>query len=110
MYITKCLANQYGVGTKKRIIVAASTPFRRNLKRKIGAILVKVAYPLGIPLRRNTDINNFSVLEVEIYKHIKQKATIKADRAALILMLTIYMMEYRYGKSWFSRIRPFLIM
>lgn len=107
-YVTQHLANKYGVGTKKHMNVSASTPFKRELKRRIGAILVKVAYPLGIPLRRNTDINNFSVLEVEIYKRIKQKDSIKADRAALILMLTIYMMEYRYGNSWFREILPYL--
>ena len=107
-YVTQHLANEYGVGTKKHINVSASTPFKRDLKRRIGAILVKVAYPLGIPLRRNTDINNFSVLEVEIYKRIIQKNAVKADRAALILMLTIYMMEYRYGNSWFKDILPYL--
>lgn len=107
-YVTQHLANIYGVGTKKHINVSASTPFKRKIKRRIGAILVKVAYPLGIPLRRNTDINNFSVLEVEIYKRIIQKNAVKADRAALILMLTIYMMEYRYGNSWFKDILPYL--
>lgn len=107
-YVTQHLANEYGVGTRKHINVSASTPFKRVLKRRIGAILVKVAYPLGLPLRRNTDINNFSVLEVEIYKRIIQKNAVKADRAALILMLTIYMMEYRYGNSWFKDILPYL--
>ena len=107
-YVTQHLANEYGVGTKKHINISASTSFERKLKRRIGAILVKVAYPLGIPLRRNTDINNFSVMEVEIYKRIKQKDAVKADRAALILMLTIYMMEYRYGNSWFKKVSPYL--
>ena len=80
----------------------------RKLKRKIGAILVKVAYPLGIPIRRNTDINDMSVLEVELYKRIRQKKAIKPDRAALILLLTIYMMERRYGTDWYPMIKGYL--
>lgn len=108
-YITQYLANKYGVGTKKHINKLASSPWKVRVKRKIGGLAVSVLYPLGIPVRRNTDINNFSVLEVEIYKHIKQKNAVKAERAAIILMLTIYMMERRYGHDWYAKIKEYLL-
>lgn len=107
-YITQHLASQYGIGSRKHINASATSPSMRKLKRKIGAILVKVAYPLGIPIRRNTDINDMSVLEVELYKRIRQKKAIKPDRAALILLLTIYMMERRYGTDWYPMIKGYL--
>lgn len=107
-YIVNYLGALYGVGTKKHINSSASTPLKQKIKRQVGAILVKIAYPLGIPMRRNTDINNMSVLEVNLYKKIEQKRAIKSDRAALILLLTIYMMERRYGTEWYDRIKTYI--
>lgn len=107
-YITQHLANRYGVGTKKHLNKLASAMWKVKVKRKLGGLAVRVLYPLGIPVRRNTDVNNFSVLEVEIYKHIKQKNAVKADRAALILLLTIYMMERRYGHDWYAGLKKYL--
>ena len=108
MYITKYLANYYGVGTKKHLNRLDSKTWKVYIKRKLGGLLVRFLYPLGVPLRRNTDINNFSVLEVELYKQIKQKESINAERAAITLMLTIYMLEYRYGQKWYKNIKGFL--
>ena len=109
IYITQHLANRYGVGTKKYINSLASKPWKVKLKRKIGGLAVSVLYPLGIPVRRNTDINNFSVLEVEIYKQLKQKCAVKSERASIVLMGTIYMMERRYGTNWYANIRKYLV-
>lgn len=108
LFLLNDLCDKYGVGTKKHINSSASTPWKRSLKRKIGQHIVKICYPLGIPIHRNTDINNFSYLEVILYKNIIQKGAIKADRAALILLLTIYIMEYRYGTGWYNQIRDYI--
>jgi len=108
-YLLNDLCIQYGLGEKKHINSSAATAWKRALKRKVGTVVVKIAYPLGIPIHRNTDINNFSYLEVELYRKIVQKNAIKADRAALILLLSIYMMEYRYGSDWYERIKQFTV-
>lgn len=108
-YIINHLAVPFGLNTKKHINISASSPFKRRIKRMVGSVLVKIAYPIGIPIRRNTDINNFSVLEVELYKRIRQKKAIKSDRAAIILLLTIYMMERRYGIFWYKKIKEYLM-
>ena len=107
-YITHHLAASYGVGEKKNINALTSTQFKEKVLRKIGSVLVRITYPMGIPIKRKTDINNMSILEVELYKAIKEKKAIKADRAALILLLTIYMMEYRYGCDWYEKIKGFM--
>ncbi|MCR2046962.1 asparagine synthase-related protein [Acetatifactor muris] len=107
-YITEHLGRKYGVGTKKHLNLSAPTPFLDKMKRICGGILVRIAYPLGIPLKRNTDVNNFAVFEVALYKAISQKKAIKADRAGIILLLTIFMMEKRYGKTWYRDIKRYL--
>lgn len=104
-YITEVLAAKYGVGTKKQLALHGKTTFIVNLKRFIGGWLVRIAYPLGIPIRRSADINNFAPLEVVYYKNIKQKNAIKSERAALTLLQTIYLMEQRYGKKWYGYIK-----
>ncbi len=107
-YITEHIGGKYGVGTKKHLNLSAPTPFLDRMKRICGGILVRITYPLGIPLRRNTDVNNFAMFEVELYKAICQKSAIKADRAGVILLLTIFMMERRYGKTWYREIKRYL--
>ena len=107
-YITEYIGKKYGVGTKKHIEMSAPTPFLDRLKRMVGGIIVRIAYPLGLPVKRNTDINNFARLEVELYKAISQKKAVKADRAGIILLLTIFMMERRYGTQWYNSIKGFL--
>lgn len=104
-YICKYLASPYGVGTKKHINHLGKTPFSRYLKRKIGGILVRLSYPLGIPIKRKTDINNFAPLEVLLYKNIVQKKAVKPERAALMLLITVYLMEKRYGTNWYTKVR-----
>ena len=107
-YITEHIGRKYGVGTKKHLNLSAPTPFLDKMKRICGGILVRITYPLGIPIRRNTDVNNFAMFEVELYKAISQKNAIKADRAGIILLLTIFIMERRYGKNWYRNIKKYL--
>ena len=107
-YIVNHIGKKYGVGTKKHYEKNAPTPFLETIKRFIGGIIAKCTYQLGIPLKRNTDINNFAVLEVALYKKIHQKQAIKSDRAALLLLLTIYIMELRYSLDWYNNIKKYL--
>ena len=107
-YICNHLANEYGIGTKKYINIEGKTNASKKIKRKVGGVLVRVCYPMGIPIRRKRDINNFAPLEVELYKRIKQKNAVKPERAAIILLLTCYLMEQRYGTDWFAEVKKFL--
>jgi asparagine synthase (glutamine-hydrolysing) len=107
-YIMEKIGKKYGVGTKKHLNMHSRSYFLSLMKRKIGGLVVRLAYPMGIPVKRGTDINNFALLEVELYKRIVQKKAIKPDRAAITLLLTIFMMERRYGKNWYKDIKPYI--
>lgn len=107
-YLVNDLGARYGVGTKKYHEWNAKTPVGLKVKRFLGGLAVKIAYPLGIPIRRKADINHFAPLEVLLYKNIKQKKAVKADRAGVILLNTIYVMERRYGIEWYEKIRKYL--
>lgn len=98
-YVTDILAKQYGVGTKKIVVKLSKYFWLAKLKRIMGAALIKIIYPLGIPLRRNNDVNNFALLEIELYKQIVNKRVIVSQRAVLTLLLNIYMVEQRYGRE-----------
>lgn len=104
-YVTENLANKYGVGQKKIEVLNAKTPMRRRIKRWIGGGVTRILYPLGIPLRRKTDINNFAPLEVKLYKNIKQKDAIKGSRAGIRHLMDVYFMEKRYGTEWYKKIK-----
>ena len=104
-YVTKILAYKYGVGQKKHVEYNAKTITREKIKRKLGGLAVSILYPLGIPIKRKADINNFSGLEVKLYKAIKQKNAIRKDRAGISLLLNIFCMERRYGTNWWGIIR-----
>lgn len=104
-FVTENLANEYGVGQKKIEIPNAKTHMRRRIKRWMGGYATRLLYPLGIPLKRKADINNFAPLEVKLYKGIKQKDAIKATRAGIRHLMDVYFMEKRYGTDWYRRIK-----
>lgn len=104
-YVTENLANEYGVGQKKIEIPNAKTPLRRKVKRWVGGYATKLLYPLGIPLKRKADINNFAPLEVRLYQGIKQKNAVKATRAGIRHLMDVYFMERRYGTDWYKKIK-----
>lgn len=104
-YVTENLAKKYGVGQKKIEIPNAKTPLRRRIKRWLGGHAVKVFYPLGIPLKRKTDINNFAPMEVWLYREIRQKNAIKGSRAGIRHLMDVYFMEKRYGTDWYQKIK-----
>lgn len=107
-YITKILAAEYGVGTKKIKVANSDTSIKGKVKRLIGCLVVKVAYPLGIPINRKSDINNFALMEVALYKEIKQKKAIIASRAGKVLFFHIFSMEKKYGTKWYGQLKKYL--
>ena len=107
-YVTEELGKKYHVGQKRWTAVSQKNQFLYKAKRRVGGILVRILYPLGIPIKRNTDENNFAPLEVLLYRNIRQKKAVKAQRAAITMMLNIYMMEKRYGYQWYRDISRFV--
>lgn len=108
-YILNHLANDYGVGIKKQMRISTQPASIQKVKRFIGGFIVKVCYPIGIPLKRKYDINNFAFLEAVLYKHIVQKKAINSQHAALTILLTIYIMEKRYRTDWYHLIKKYLV-
>lgn len=104
-FVTERLASEYGVGQKKIEILNAKTPLGNRLKRWMGGYATRILYPLGIPLKRKADINNFAPLEVALYKRIKQKRAIKPTRAGIRHLMDVYFMERRYGYDWYKKIK-----
>lgn len=104
-FVTERLASEYGVGQKKIEIPNAKTSLGRRIKRWAGGYAIKVLYPLGIPIKRKADINNFAPLEVALYKGIKQKEAIKPTRAGIRHLMDVYFMEQRYGTEWYKKIK-----
>ncbi len=102
------LCIKFNLGTKKINYVHAVNPLIAQYKRKIGGLIAMIIYNLGLPIKRKTDINNFSQLEVLLFKKIKQKKIIDWQRAAYTLLLTIYVMEHRYGPTCLKNIKKFI--
>lgn len=103
-YVTNHLGARFGITTKKVHLSNGQSKFVQDLKRIIGGIAVQLLYPLGIPLRRGLDINNFAKFEVMLYNRIIQKEAIIHNRAS-IMLLAIYVMEQRYGTKWYKMIK-----
>lgn len=108
-YILNNLANEYGVGVKKYIRNSTLPSSIRALKRYMGGLLIRICYPIGIPMNRKYDINNFASLEIVLYKRIVQKKAINPQHAALTMLLTVYIMEQRYGTDWYCLIKKYLL-
>lgn len=103
----KQLTNNYSI---PNTIVAASYGSNQTLvkiKRTIGGIIVRIAYPLKISLRRKADINNFAPLETEIYRRITNKKMIDMKYAGMMYLLTVYELEQKYGSNWFTMIKTY---
>ena len=98
-YLLNHLFNKYGVDDKKIVAVHSKSTLITNFKYIIGGLVTKILYPLGIPLKRKVDFNNFAPLEIEVYKRIKNKSIINYNRAALTQLLIIFVCEQRYGKN-----------
>ena len=75
----------------------------------MGGLLIRICYPIGIPMNRKYDINNFASLEIVLYKRIVQKKAINPQHAALTMLLTVYIMEQRYGTDWYCLIKKYLL-
>lgn len=75
---------------------------------KLGSVVVRLAFPIGIPIRRQSDGNNFAPLEVTLYKKICQRKKIKMERTGIQLLMDIYFMEQKYEIHWFEKIGRFI--
>ena len=79
-----------------------------SIKRILGGMLISFLYPLGIPLRRQVDINNFAPLEVMLFNTINNKKALRVKYAGLLFLLGIYTIERRYGTDWYNMISKYL--
>lgn len=107
-YLLNYLFNKYNVDDKKTIATHSKNIYVTRLKYFIGGIITKIIYPLGIPLKRKVDFNNFAPLEIILYKKIKNKGMINYKRASLIQLLIIYICEQRYGEKNVKKIGKYM--
>ncbi len=107
-YVTSVIGKEFGIIEKKHLNYTSTSPIKEKVVRKIGAQVAFLCYHVGIPVRRKTDINNYSSLELVLYNLISNKRSIKMERASLSLLNTIYIMEKRYGRTWYDKIQRFI--
>lgn len=99
------LCGKYGVGTKKVINQHSRSPLLTAVVRKMGGIAAYVCFKTHIPLHLRTDINGGALLRQKLYDGIRQKQAIHYSRASQVLLLTIYVMEQRYGTDFWKDVR-----
>lgn len=107
-YINNIIGEKYGLQLGRKSNVPSRNKMLSKLKRKAGGILVKVLYCNGIHFSRKTDINAISYLEPVIAKRITQKKAISAEHANLGHLMNIFLMEKKYGTTWYSKIMHYI--
>ena len=102
------LCGKYGIGTKKRINRHFSHPWIETVARQVGGIVAWFSFKTHKTLRLHTDINGGATLRQRLYDEIQQKKAIKYSRAGQVLLLTLYLMEQRYGTQFWKSVRTVL--
>jgi len=76
----------------------------RKMKYHVGGILTRASFLLNIPIKRKTaDPNNFGAATCLLYKKISNKRVVNYRKANFKHLLSIYILECRYGYSVFNR-------
>lgn len=102
------LCEKYGVGTKKAINQHTPYPLLNSMIRHAGGIVAWYCFHTHTMLRLHTDINGGALLRQKIYDRIQQKQAIKYSCASMLLLLTLYLMEQRYGTQFWKELRNIL--
>ncbi len=99
-WITMKIPAQYGIGQKKTVLSYPTSHGWERTKARICVLLNRsICLPLGIPLREKLDFNNFAPLNCAVFRALRQKDLIGFRNASLNTLLTLYLMEQRYGSQ-----------
>lgn len=99
-WITTGPPARYGVGQKKIILGYPTSHGWERTKARICVLLNRIiCLPLGVPLRVEQDFNNFAPLSCAVFRALRQKDLIGFRNASLNPLLTLYLMEQRYGSQ-----------
>ena len=107
-WLMEDLCEKYGVGTKKAINQHTPYPLLNSMIRHAGGIVAWYCFHTHTMLRLHTDINGGALLRQKLYDRIQQKQAIKYSRASMLLLLTLYLMEQRYGTHFWKELRNIL--
>ena len=105
-YLMNNLLNAYNLAERKK--APSITKKHRKVVYTIARMMAKLCWPCGIPLKRKTDVTNWSSFEVLLYKRIANKKMIFEKAEAIRLLEGIYYLESIYGKNWYGRIEKYL--
>lgn len=89
----------YGLDQRKVYYSLSHNLMIAHVKRWFGGMAAFALRHLGLPIRRKGDFNNFAGLEQSIYTRIHDKSLINYRRCSLTLLLTIFIIQDRYGDS-----------
>lgn len=95
------ICSSYGIGQKKKIVVYTDNPWKRKFLYYVGGIISFILLNTGHPITRKTDYNNFSILELELFRKLKVHKHIKYKKCGIMHMLGYFTTERRYGISNF---------
>lgn len=107
-WLLEDLCEKYGVGTKKVLNLHSRSPIVTAAIHRIGGVVAYFCFKTHTPLHMKTDINGGAALRQRLYDGIRQKQAIKYSRASQALLLSIYLMEQRYGTKFWKNVRRIL--
>ncbi len=107
-WLLEDLCGKYGVGTKKILNLHSRSPLVTAAIHSIGGVVAYFCFRTHRPLQMRTDINGGAALRQRLYDEIHQKRAIKYSRASQALLLSIYLMEQRYGIHFWKDVRKIL--
>lgn len=107
-WLMEDLCKKYGLDTKKTINRYTRSKFVNGIIRQVGGLIAYCCFKTHKTLRLRTDINGGAVLRQQLYDGISQKKAIKYSRASQALLLSLYLMEQRYGHHFWCNIRKIL--
>lgn len=104
-YLMERLLPDYGLARKKTTV--SVTAKNRKLKYFAAHMAARVCFPLGIPLRRKSDVRNTAYLETRLYQRIKQKKALFDYRESIRTIIQAEYLEKVYGTDWYGKIKGY---
>lgn len=102
------LCKNYEVDTKKHINQHTPYPWMTTVVRQVGGVVAWFCFKTNRTFRLRTDINGGAKFRQRLYKGIQQKSAIRYSRASQTLLLTLYLMEQRYGTQFWKSVHTVL--
>lgn len=97
-WTTTRLPAQYGLGQKKTVLSYSAFHGWERTKARARVLLNRtVCLPLGIPLWEKGDVDNFAPMCSALFPKLQQKRLISFRNASINPIITLYLMEQRYG-------------